>query len=84
MVCLSECPPASNPGQAHADPLVLTQPQLHVVAVHTAGGPLLADAPLAGLAQVRVTLPICTQATDTPKLMLLTTVHFGMTVNTIL
>ena len=42
--------PTSNPGQAHANTLVLTQPQLHVLAVHAARRPLLADAPLTGLA----------------------------------
>ena len=63
--CLSKCTPASNPRQAHADTLVLAQTQLHVLTVHTARGPLAADAPLAGLAKVRVTLPICKHTPQT-------------------
>lgn len=54
--------PAGNPGQTHANTLMLAQAKLHVLAVHAARRPLAADGPLAGLAQVRVTLPICTHA----------------------
>ena len=64
-VYLSEGAPAGNTGKAHAHTLVLTQPQFHVLTVRAAGRSLTAYAPLAGLAQVRVTLPICTHPTDT-------------------
>ena len=60
---LSKGAPACYMGEAHSHTLVLAQPQLHVLAVHAACRPLTADAPLAGLAQVRITLPVCTCTT---------------------
>lgn len=56
---LGESAPAGHSGESHANTLVLAQTQLHVLAVKAARRPLAADAPLAGLAQIRVTLPIC-------------------------
>ena len=46
-------------GEAHGHSLVLTQPELHVVAVQAAQGLVATDAPAALHAQVRITLPVC-------------------------
>ena len=51
--------PASHMGEAHGHSLVLTQPELHVVAVQAAQGLVATDAPAALHAQVRITLPVC-------------------------